>query len=259
MGSVAYGVSDDNSDMDVYGWCIPPKDLIFPENWIPNFDNEPKWFHQFQEHHIDYKEKNYDLHIYSIVKYMKLCLENNPNMLDSMFVPHTCVLKISNIASMVREKRRDFLSKESFNKLRAYAFSQLHKCKTKNPKGKRKEIRDKFGTDVKFLYHVVRLLSQCQQILEHGDLDLQEPGRREHMKAIRRGEVSEEEVVAWFNSKERELDKIYSNSKLQLKPDKTKIKELLLNCLEHHYGSISEIERPDKYKNIVQQIKELVE
>ncbi len=26
MGSVAYGVSSDTSDMDVYGWAIPPKD-----------------------------------------------------------------------------------------------------------------------------------------------------------------------------------------------------------------------------------------
>ena len=30
MGSVAHGVSDDNSDMDIYGFCIPSKDYIFP-------------------------------------------------------------------------------------------------------------------------------------------------------------------------------------------------------------------------------------
>ncbi len=28
MGSVAYGVSADTSDMDVYGFCIPPKDEL---------------------------------------------------------------------------------------------------------------------------------------------------------------------------------------------------------------------------------------
>ena len=30
MGSVAYGVSSDTSDVDVYGWAIPPKDDVFP-------------------------------------------------------------------------------------------------------------------------------------------------------------------------------------------------------------------------------------
>ena len=30
MGSVAYGVSNDSSDVDIYGFCIPPKELIFP-------------------------------------------------------------------------------------------------------------------------------------------------------------------------------------------------------------------------------------
>ena len=30
MGSIAYGVAEDTSDFDVYGYCIPPKDQIFP-------------------------------------------------------------------------------------------------------------------------------------------------------------------------------------------------------------------------------------
>ena len=39
MGSVAYGVSSDTSDMDVYGWAIPPKDDVFPHlrGEIPGF------------------------------------------------------------------------------------------------------------------------------------------------------------------------------------------------------------------------------
>ena len=39
MGSVAYGVSSDTSDVDVYGWAIPPKDDIFPHlrGEIPGF------------------------------------------------------------------------------------------------------------------------------------------------------------------------------------------------------------------------------
>ena len=30
MGSVAYGVSGGNSDIDLYGFCIPQKEDVFP-------------------------------------------------------------------------------------------------------------------------------------------------------------------------------------------------------------------------------------
>ena len=40
MGSMAYGVSSDSSDMDVYGFAIPAKDDVFPHlrGEIPGFD-----------------------------------------------------------------------------------------------------------------------------------------------------------------------------------------------------------------------------
>jgi hypothetical protein len=30
MGSEAYGVSSGSSDVDIYGFCFPPKEMIFP-------------------------------------------------------------------------------------------------------------------------------------------------------------------------------------------------------------------------------------
>ena len=30
MGSFAYGVDSDTSDLDIYGFCIPNKHIIFP-------------------------------------------------------------------------------------------------------------------------------------------------------------------------------------------------------------------------------------
>lgn len=48
MGSVAYGVSSDTSDMDVYGLCIPPKEDIFPhlQGIIPGFGRQQQRFEQ---------------------------------------------------------------------------------------------------------------------------------------------------------------------------------------------------------------------
>jgi len=266
MGSVAYGVSSDTSDYDVYGWAIPPKEVVFPHlaGEIQGFGRQHKRFAVFQKHQIMMEDerggkgREYDISIYSIIKYFQLMMENNPNMIDSLFVPQECVLHMTQVGGMVREKRTMFLHKGCWHKFKGYAFSQLHKMRTKNPEGKRKEIRDKFGYDVKFAYHVVRLLDECEQILTHGDLDLMRA--KEHMKAIRRGEVPEEEIREWFNVKERELEKLYSESKLPHSPDEEKIKALLLQCLEHHYGSLDKcIVNPDAAVTALREIQEVLE
>ena len=143
MGSVAYGVSSDTSDMDVYGFCIPPKDMVFPHlmGEIEGFGRQKKRFEQYQQHHIkdesamSGKGRDYDVTIYNIVKYFNLCMENNPNMIDSLFVPQECVLHITQIGNMVRESRKLFLHKGSWHKFKGYAYSQQSKLRSKSHRG----------------------------------------------------------------------------------------------------------------------------
>jgi len=90
MGSVAYGMSSDTNDMDIYGFCIPPKEMVFPHlaGEIEGFDRQKKRFEQWQEHHVvdpddlAGKGRSHDFSIFSIVKYFSLAMENNPNMID---------------------------------------------------------------------------------------------------------------------------------------------------------------------------------
>lgn len=199
-------------------------------------------FEQFQRHHIQDttalggRGRQYDLTVYSIVKYFHLCMENNPNIIDSLFVPRNCILYSTPLGERVREHRRLFLHKGAWHKFKGYAFSQMHKMKTKQPVGKRKAIIAKYGYDVKFAYHVVRLLNEVEQILTEGDLTLDR--NREQLKAIRRGEWSLPEIEDYFSLKERELESLYTRSTLPPAPDEGTIKELLLDCLEKHYGGL---------------------
>lgn len=247
MGSVAYGVSSDSSDMDVYGFAIPNKDEIFPhlKGEIVGFGRQKQRFEQYQEHHIYDKDamaghgRTYDFSVYNIVKYFSLLMENNPNIIDSLFTPQTCVLHITEIGQMVREKRKFFLHKGMWHKFKGYAYSQLHKIATKNPpEGKRLELVEKYGYDVKFAYHVVRLLSEAEQVFMEGDIDLQR--NREQLKAIRIGEWTEEQLKKWASDKEADLEKLYISSNLPHSPNEAEVKNLLLNCLEHHFGNLSD-------------------
>jgi uncharacterized protein len=302
MGSMAYGVNTDDSDFDLYGWCIPPKSIVFPHltGHIAGFGKAPPNFKNWQDHHIvdpdalGGRGREYDFSIHNIVNYFQLLMDNNPNIIDSLFVPANCIIHSTAVSDMVRDNRHMFLHKGCWHKFKGYAYSQLHKSKVKHQKATvlremEKELKlphdttleqaeehlkgvrrvfdsgkeldewvtyvnsyrkisetrtkrfDKVkedGQDNKFLYHVVRLMSEVEQILSTGDLDLQEKGRREHMKAIRAGDVPDEDIRQWFTSKEKDLESLYASSTLPYKPDEGAIKALLLKCLEHQYGSL---------------------
>lgn len=264
MGSVAYAVSSDTSDMDLYGFCIPPKDIVFPHlaGEIFGFGRQVQRFEQFQQHHIIEKDtrKEYDINIYNIVKYFQLVMGNNPNMIDSLFTAQNMVLQGTKIANHVRDNRKIFLHKGAWHTFRGYAYAQMHKMKIKtpDPESKRYASIQEHGYDVKFAYHVVRLLNEVEQILTEGDLDLQKS--HEQLKEIRRGGWSMQQIEDYFASKEKALDEVYASSKLRHTPDEEPIKKLLLECLEEHYGSLDgAIETQDHYKNILRQIQKLVE
>lgn len=122
------------------------------------------------------------------------------------------------------------------------------------PEGKRKTIVDQYGWDVKFGYHVLRLLDEAEQILETGDLVL---GRnREILKEVRRGEWTEARVREHFAERETYLAGLYEKSSLPHSPDHAKIGALLLDCLEEHYGSLSAVvARPDAADRALAEIR----
>jgi uncharacterized protein len=253
MGSVAYGVSSDSSDIDVYGWAIPPRDDVFPHlrGEIAGFGTPRPQFQQYQEHHVEDHDalggrgRTYDLTIYGIVKFFNLAMQNNPNIIDSLFTPVNCVLHSTRVGDMVRENRKLFLHKGAWSKFKNYAYSQLHKLSTKVARGNRAELVGEHGFDTKFAYHVVRLILEVEQILIEGDIDLQRDN--EQLKAIRRGDWTEDYLREWFSARQSELEKVYAESKLPAAPDEARIRSLLVNCLEEHYGRLEDcVVEPDR-------------
>jgi uncharacterized protein len=277
MGSMAYGVSNDDSDEDIYGFAIPTKEILFPHYngcfFVPPskkekaftlaFGDETEVFAQWEKHGVvdqsanAGKGKEYDFAIFNIIKYFQLLYDNNPNIIDSIFTPQECVKHMTQVGNLVRENREVFLHKGCFKKFKGYAYSQLHKMRTKKTKGKRQKIREEFGYDVKFGYNLVRLLNECEQLLMTGTLDLRH--NNEQLKAIRRGEMGEKEVMAWASDKEKHLESLFVKSELPTKPRKAKIKKILMECLSCHYDNLDNcVVEPDKYKKTLQEVKLLI-
>lgn len=249
-GSVAYGMTNDMSDMDIYAWAIPPVADVFPhlDGQIIGFGKQRNRFKTWQQHHIEDKEKKreYDITIYNIVDFFNLCLGNNPNMIDALFLPRRCILFSTQTAELVRDHRREFLHRGCWYSYRGYAFSQMNKIKSKttstNPK--RAASIQEHGFDLKYASHLVRLLLQVEEILLSGDLHLDR--NSEMLKSIRRGEWDLPRIEKWAAEKETSLELLFAQSKLPDEPDEEKLKRLLMKCLESHYGSLDKAIKLDK-------------
>jgi predicted nucleotidyltransferase len=246
MGSHSYGVADTSAknkipDYDMYGFCMPPLDYIFPSKRgeIIGFGTAGPKFEQWQQHGIHFNNKEYDFQVFNIVKYFELCRQGNPNMIDSLFTPETCVTHCNDVGRLVKDNRKKFLSKLVFQTYKGYSYSQMHKMRNKKAEGNRKEVIEKWGYDLHFAYHIVRLLDEVEQIMSTGDLDLQRA--KEMLKSIRRGEWTLDQIIEWFDKKKVELDIMATNCKLPDQPDEEDLRQLLLKCLEMHYGSLDKI------------------
>lgn len=250
MGSFAYGVSGDASDIDLYSVCIPSRETVFPHlnGRVPGFGPQPESWTSWQRHHIKTEEgskteKEYDVTSYSIVEFFRLAAENNPNIIDALFVPERCVSLQSDIGKVMRENRKLFLHKGAYQKFKGYAYSQMKKIRERNPVGKRAVLVEQFGYDVKFAYHVVRLANEAEQILLKGDLDIEE--NKEELKAIRRGEWTLEQLDEWFAKRNAMLDELFLKSTLRAEPNYEELNRVLMVCLEIKFGSLSNVIQSD--------------
>lgn len=248
MGSVAYGVSSDTSDCDIYGICVESRRFVFPFSsgeYVYGFGKPPQVFDQYIQHHIFDKDdlagkgRTYDYTIYGIVKAFNLWTSGNPNCLEMLFTSNECIIQSTQVAKMIRDNREIFLTKECYKKFMCYLHSQIHKAKIKKPEGKRAKLVEAHSYDTKFVANGVRLAYECETILNDRNIDLR--AFSDHVKAIRKGEVPLDDVMKWLDEKEKSLIRAYQDSKIPNKPDIQAITAFLLSCLEFHYGSIDKM------------------
>jgi hypothetical protein len=81
--------------------------------------------------------------------------------------------------------------------------------KTRNPK--RAELEAKFGYDTKHAMHLVRLMRMGKEILETGKVVVRRPDREELLDIRHNGIWSYDQLVAYAEEKEKEIDAIYAS------------------------------------------------
>ena len=139
-----------------------------------------------------------DLNLYSLRKYLRLAAVGNPTALLSLWCPDESVLEITETGRTMRAMRESFMSKASVDRFLGYMFAQHERMMGRGKRGNvpnRPELVEKYGFDVKFAAHALRLAYQGYEICLLGRLSLPLPETpREHVLAVKRGEVPREEV-----------------------------------------------------------------
>lgn len=134
-GSRAYGMHNDNSDIDLHGVLIPDREYIFGFNKRCeqyNSSEEMKVFVPLLEPNLQRiaQETKLEGTVYAIQKFFALASDCNPNLIQTIFCEKDCILKSTPLGDKLIEHRDMFLSKNARFRFSGYAMQQLKRLQS---------------------------------------------------------------------------------------------------------------------------------
>lgn len=108
-GSRAYGLDGPKSDTDIRGVFVLPKDMFYGLEYTAQVNNETN-----------------DIVYYELKRFMELLSKSNPNIVEMLGTPESCVLQKDTMMDMLKPEM--FLSKQCEQSFANYAFTQIKKA-----------------------------------------------------------------------------------------------------------------------------------
>lgn len=231
-GSTAYGVSGNASDIDIISVVVPPIEYLYPhlDGYVEGFFKPEKSFDLYTKHGIIQGDSKYDVTVYSLQKFFELAYDNNPNILELLWIEPNCILGLDAVGNYLFANRTNFLSKKSYHKLKGYCMSQFDRIKRSN----RDTLIAQHGFDTKNAYHAIRLIKQCEGVLLHGDMQLTKHAQL--YSDIRGGKYTYSEMEEMFNQGLAAVDAAALVTQLPEEMDIRLAKAMLKDCIKLTYG-----------------------
>ncbi|MBE9010598.1 nucleotidyltransferase domain-containing protein [Pseudanabaenaceae cyanobacterium LEGE 13415] len=204
VGSRAYGLDDEHSDIDRRGIYLPPAELHWSLYGIPE-----------QLEHKAEQECYWELQ-----KFLILALKANPNVLECLYSP--IVELRSHIAESLLEIREIFLSKLVYQTYNSYVLSQFKKME--------QDLRNHGDIRWKHAMHLIRLLLSGITILQEGFVPVRIEQYRDRLLTIKYHQINWEEVNAWRLSLHEQFDRAFSTTQLPERPDYEKANRFLIEA-----------------------------
>jgi hypothetical protein len=235
VGSGVHGTSiSGQDDRDEMGICLEPARFVTGLARVPAGIGHPDQevdFEQYQRHTVwdqpgglanRSSAGDLDVVIYSARKWCRLALGGNPTVLLALFVPDEEVVHRNEAGAELVANASRFVSRLAAERFIGYLRSQ--KAAMTGEVGahtNRPELVAVHGYDTKFAMHALRLGVQGAELLTTGRITLPVPEpERSHLRAVRRGEIAKEDVIAAVDEAERHLLELSEATSLPDQPDR---------------------------------------
>ncbi|MEU6659142.1 nucleotidyltransferase domain-containing protein [Streptomyces sp. NPDC046821] len=202
MGSRAFGLATDGSDTDRRGVYVAPTPMFW------RFAKPPT--------HLDGPgEEQFS---WELERFCELALRANPNILECLHSP--LVEHITDTGRELLALREAFLSRQVHATFTGYALGQRRKLDA--------DVRQYGAPRWKHAMHLLRLLTSCRDLLRTGRLTLDVGEDREALLAVKRGEVSWDEVLTRMTRLATETEKAAAGTPLPAAADHARVEDFLV-------------------------------
>jgi uncharacterized protein len=230
-GSRAYNTANENSDVDLWGICIPPDEVIFPyeHGHIYGLGKKPIEYGNWQKHHVFEHEVEYDINIYNIVRLIDLARQGNPNIIDMISIPDEMIQFETEAGKFLRQEKAIFYSKNMYPKFRGFIKNHKLGMLERKTVGRRLGLIDKYGYDVKDAGHCVRCMLGLIDLLTLGEYNI-----RKHcdlIRDIRNGQYKYKELIEMIEVGEAKLEEAIKTTTLKEEVSEWEAQSVLLDCI----------------------------
>lgn len=212
-----------SDDKDIMGICVAPIENYFGLG-------------TFEQKIVQYEE--WDSCVYEIRKMFRLLLNNNPNVLCTLWLEKHHYINVTEAGQRIIDNRKLFVSKQAHKSFNGYAYAQMQRMTHGVFNGRlgerRKNMYEKLGYDGKCASHLIRLLRMGIEFMTEGELHVLRPDAP-MLVAIKRGEWTLDQVKAEATRLFALADEAYVRSKLPDKPNREGAEKLLISILQDHF------------------------
>lgn len=210
VGSGVHGIAiagtDDHDEMGVF---IEPKANVY--GMRPSLDCHV-W--RTQPEGARSGPGDTDLIVYSLRKYLAMAVKGNPTSLLPLFAPESDVLISRDLGHDLRALREHFLTQECVRRFIGYMHAQRDRMLGLSRKDvpNRPELIERYGWDVKYGSHALRLAYQGREVCDEGTLTLpMKQKERLRVLAVKTGKVPRDEVAAEIADLEQGVTRTLDN------------------------------------------------
>lgn len=230
VGSGVHGIAipgtDDHDELGIY---IETPDNVFAvsEHYVSPRTGEIK------QRRMDYTARtqqeghrsghgDIDLVVYSLRKYLQLAIKGNPTSMLPLWAPESDIVTIDYVGEELRQNRRWFLSQYAVERFLGYMHAQHERMLGKGKQNRvpsRPELIEKYGWDVKYGSHALRLAYEGWEIAAEGRLTLPMSHRnRERVLDVKTGKVPREEVSEEITDIEHSIRDLLGTDRIAVPP-----------------------------------------